>query len=156
VNHNTLVSYTHTLSSNLFNDFRIGYHRVNFDTLNPFAVGGQQSAGADLGIPGFNGDVKYNNPGIPSINISGFSGLGGAGSNWYQFDNTFQMSNVASYNRGSHNVRAGFDLRRLETGRRAANDPRGRFDFTGDLTGNAVADFMLGGPRTVIPATDQI
>src|SRR5206468_62153 len=29
VNHNTLVSYTHTLSSNLFNDFRIGYHRVN-------------------------------------------------------------------------------------------------------------------------------
>jgi len=156
VNHNTLVSYTHTLASNLFNDFRIGYHRVNFDTLNPFAVGGQPSAGADLGIPGFNGDVRYNNPGIPSINISGFSGLGGAGTNWYQFDKTFQMSNVLSYNRGSHNVRAGFDLRRLETGRRAANDPRGRFDFTGDMSGNAVADFMLGLPRTVIPPTDQI
>jgi len=156
VNHNTLVSYTHTLSPNLFNDFRIGYHRVNFDTLNPFSVGGQASAGADLGIPGFKGDVAYNNPGIPSINISGYSGLGGAGTNWYQFDTTFQMSNVAAYNHGSHNVRFGFDLRRLATGRRAANDPRGRFDFTGDMTGNAVADFMLGLPRTVIPPTDQI
>ena len=66
------------------------------------------------------------------------------------------MSNVLAYTRGSHNVRAGFDLRRLATGRRAANDPRGRFDFTGDITGYSVADFMLGLPRTVIPPTDQI
>ena len=157
VNKNTLVSYTHTLSQNLLNDFRIGYHRVNFDTLNPFNVNGQLTAGADLGIPGFNGDVRYNNPGIPTIDLtSAFSGLGGGGTNWYQFDTTFQLSNVAAYNHGSHNVRAGFDLRRLETGRRAANDPRGRFNFTGDMTGHPVADFMLGLPRTVIPPTDQI
>jgi hypothetical protein len=157
VNTNTLVSYTHTLSPNLLNDFRIGYHRVNFDTVNPFLVNGQTSAGADLGIPGFNGDVQYNNPGIPTIDLTNaFSGLGGGGTNWYQFDKTFQMSDVAAYNRGSHNVRFGFDLRRLETGRRAANDPRGRFNFTGDMTGHPVADFMLGLPRTVIPPTDQI
>jgi len=156
VNKNTVVSYTHTLTPTLLNDFRIGYHRVGFDTLNPFFVNSLASAGADLGIPGFDGDVKYANPGIPSINISAFSGLGGAGTNWYQFDTTFQMSNVAAYSRGSHNVRAGFDLRRLATGRRAANDPRGRFDFTGDMSGHAVADFMLGLPRTVIVPTDQI
>ena len=73
------------------------------------------------------------------------------------------MSNVLSYNRGSHNVRSGFDLRKMATGRRAANDPRGRFDFTGNLTAvpgvsvlATVADFMLGLPRTVIPPTDQI
>ena len=157
VNKNTLISYTHTLSQNLLNDFRIGYHRVDFNTLNPFLTTGQSSAGADLGIPGFNGDVRYNNPGIPTIDLTNaFSGLGGGGTNWYQFDTTFQMSNVAAYNRGSHNVRFGFDLRRLTTGRRAANDPRGRFNFTGDMTGNPVADFMLGLPRTVIPPTDQI
>ena len=76
MNKNTLVSYTHTLKPNLFNDFRIGYHRIDFDTLNHFAVNGVPSAGADLGIPGFDGDVSYNNPGIPTINISDFSGLG--------------------------------------------------------------------------------
>ena len=164
VNKNTLVSYTHTLTPTLHNDFRIGYHRIDFDTVNPFYVNGDTDAGASLGIPGFDGDVRYNNPGVPSINITNFSGLGGGGTNWFQFDTTFQMSNVLSYNRGSHNVRSGFDLRKMATGRRAANDPRGRFDFTGNLTavpgvsgsGYALADFMLGLPRTVIPPTDQI
>jgi hypothetical protein len=156
VNKNTVVSYTHTLRPSLLNDFRVGYHRVDFDTLNPFAVNSQTTAGSDLAIPGFDGDVRYANPGIPSITISGFSGLGGGSTNWYQFDTTFQLSNVTAYSRGPHNVRAGFDLRRLATGRRAANDPRGRFDFTGDMTGHAVADFMLGLPLTVIVPTDQI
>ncbi len=156
VNHNTLVSYTHTLRPTLLNDFRIGYHRVNFDTLNDFAVNNLTPVGADLGIPGFDGDVRFNNPGIPNIVIDPFTGLGGGGTNWYQFDTTFQASNVLAYTRGSHNIRGGFDLRRLATGRRAANDPRGRFNFTGDMTGHPVADFMLGLPRTVIPPTDQI
>jgi hypothetical protein len=156
VNHNTLVSYTHTLWANLYNDFRIGYHRVGFDTLNEWEAAGLTPTGSELGIPGFDGDVQYSNPGIPSINISAFSGLGGGGTNWYQFDTTFQASNVLAYTRGSHNLRAGFDLRRMATGRRAANDPRGRFDFNGDMTGHAVADFILGLPRTVIPPTDQI
>jgi carboxypeptidase family protein len=156
VNKNTLFSYTHTLRPNLYNDFRVGYHRLDFNTLNQFEVNGVAGAGSDLGIPGFNGDVKFNNPGLPSINVSNFSGLGTAGANWYQFDTTFQMSNVAAYNRGAHNTRFGFDLRRLTTGRRAANDPRGLFSFTGDMTGYSVADFMLGLPRTVIPPTDQL
>src|SRR6185503_17167969 len=151
-----LFGYTHTLKPNLHNDFRIGYHRIDFDTLNPFEVDGVPSAGSDLGIPGFDGDTKFNNAGIPSINISNFSGLGGGGTNWYQFDTTFQVSNVLAYTRGSHNVRSGFDLRRMATGRRAANDPRGRFDFTGNITGYSVADFMLGLPRTVITSTDQL
>ena len=63
---------------------------------------------------------------------------------------------MLAYTRGSHNVRTGFDLRKMATGRRAANDPRGRFDFSGAMSGNAMADFMLGLPRTVIPPTDQI
>ncbi len=156
VNKNWLLGYTHTLTPNLHNDFRVGYHRVAFDTLNSFEVNGQTDAGSGLGIPGFDGDIRYKNAGIPSINISTFSGLGGGGTNWYQFDTTYQVSNVLAYTRGSHNVRAGFDLRRLATGRRAANDARGRFDFTGDITGYSVADFMLGLPRTVIPPTDQL
>ena len=100
--------------------------------------------------PGLRRRRRFNNPGIPTINISNFSGLGGGGTNWYQFDTTFQVSNVLAWTSGSHNIRTGFDLRRLATGRRAANDPRGRFDFTGDISGYSVADFMLGLPRTVL------
>src|SRR6476660_7728734 len=74
VNKNSLVTYTHTLKPNLFNDFRIGYHRLDFNTLNQFLVNGQNGAGTALGIPGFDGDTKYSNPGLPSVNVSTFSG----------------------------------------------------------------------------------
>jgi hypothetical protein len=155
-NQNWLLGYTHTISSTLLNDFKIGYHKVTFDTLNQFSVNGPADAGTSLGIPGFIGDTTFGNPGLPSVNISNFTTTGTAGTNWNQFDKTFQVSDVLAWTRGSHALRAGFDLRRLETGRRAANDPRGRFDFTGDITGYSMADFMLGLPRTVIPATDQL
>jgi len=155
-NQNWLLGYTHTISNTLLNDFKIGYHKVTFDTLNSFSVDGPADAGTALGIPGFIGDTTFHNPGLPSVNISNFTSTGAAGTNWNQFDKTFQVSDVLAWTRGAHAIRAGFDLRRLETGRRAANDPRGRFDFTGDITGNAMADFVLGLPRTVIPATDQI
>src|SRR4029078_11824919 len=152
----TPVTYPHTLKPPLFNDFRIGYHRLDFNTLNPFEVNNQQGAGTALGIPGFDGDTKYRNPGIPSFTISNFSGLSTSGTNWYQFDTTFQASDVLAWNRGSHNVRTGLYRRRLATGRQAANDPRGLFNFTGDISGYSMADFMLGLPRTVIPPINQI
>jgi hypothetical protein len=156
VNKNWLFSYTHTLKPALHNDFRIGYHRIDFDTVNPFYTDGPSDAGTSLGIPGFDGDTRFNNPGLPTINITNFTGFGGGGTNWFQFDTTFQMSNVMAYTRGSHNVRFGFDLRRLATGRRAANDPRGAFTFNNTIAGYGMAEFMMGVPRTVIPPTDQI
>ena len=130
--------------------------RVYDDALNYFSMNGLNDAGAALGIPGFDGDVRYNNPGLPLFTISGFCGLGGGGTNWIQFDKTFQFSNVLAYSRGSHNIRTGFDARRLVTGRRAANNPRGSFSFTGEMTGYAVSDFMLGVPRSVTTPVDQL
>lgn len=156
VNKNTLLGYTHTLTPSLHNDFRIGYHRIDFDTINNFTVDGIGSAGTELGIPGFDFDTRYDNPGIPSISVSAFNALGAGGTNWSQFDTTFQMSNVLAYTKGNHNIRAGFDIREMKTGRRAANTPRGAFTFNGDMTGYAMADFMLGVPRTVRTPVDQL
>ena len=44
--------------------------RIDFDTLNHFAVSGQEDVGTALGIPGFDGDTRFDNPGIPSINTN--------------------------------------------------------------------------------------
>jgi hypothetical protein len=156
VNKNTLGSWQQTLSPALLNDFRIGYHRLDIETLNNFMVEGVPSAGSDIGIPGFDGDVRYDNPGIPTISLTGFSGLGAGGTNWYQFDTTFQMSNVLSWTKGTHNIRTGFDVRKMATGRRAANSPRGSFNFNGSMTGYPVADFMTGVPVTVTTPVDQV
>ncbi len=156
VNKNWLMSYTHSLTPSLHNDFRVGYHRIDFDTLNYFAVNGLPDAGAALGIPGFDGDVVYDNQGLPTITLSAYAGLGTTGANWHQFDTTFQMSNVLSYVRGTHNIRAGMDVRRMATGREAQNAPRGSFTFNGDMSGNSVADLVMGLPRTVSTPADQI
>ena len=156
VNKNWLGSYTHSLGANLHNDFRIGYHRMDVDTLNYFWVNGIEGAGSALGIPGFDADVAFENHGIPNFGISAFSGLGQGGTNWHQYDTTFQLSDVLSYTRGSHNLRAGFDARRMATWRQSGNQPRGEFNFTGDMSGYSMADFMLGVPRSVVTIASMV
>jgi hypothetical protein len=145
---NYTVGYTHTLTPNLVNDFRVGRYFLNTSTLNPFTTTNQTSVGTSLGIPGFNGDSLYNNPGIPDFNVTGFNGLNSAGSNWYQNDSTVQFSEQISWSRGSHNYMAGAEFRRLATGRAAVNSARGTFTFNGTVSGYAPADFILGTPQT--------
>ncbi len=145
---NYTLGYTHTLTANLVNDFRVGRNFFNTATLNPFVNAKQSSPGAALGIPGFTGDTTYNNPGLPDFTITGFNGLGNASTNWYQNDSTVQISEQISWNHGSHNIMAGLEFRRLATGRAAVNSPRGSFTFNGTLTGYAPADFILGLPQS--------
>ena len=145
---NYTVGYTHTLTPHMVNDLRVGRNRLDTNALNYFTVNGLKSAGSDLGITGFNGDVKYNNPGIPEFNVSGFNGLGSAGTDWYQSDSTYQLSEQLSWSHGSHNIVAGLEFRRLATSREATNSPRGAFNFNGALSGYAPADFFLGLPQS--------
>jgi hypothetical protein len=153
---NYTVGYTHTLTANTVNDFRIGRMFLDTATLNPFATSNQTTAGTSLGIPGFNGDSAYNNPGIPDFNITGFNGLNESGSNWYQNDSTVQLSDQISWNHGSHNIMSGLEFRRLATGRAAANSARGTFTFNGQLSGYAPADFILGMPQNFATAGPQV
>jgi len=141
---NYTLGYTHTLTPNLVNDFRVGRNFFDTATLNPFASGGQTSAGTNLGIPGFNGDTQYNNPGIPDFTITGFNGFANGSTNWYQNDSTVQISEQLSWAHGSHNIMAGLEFRRLATGRAAVNSARGLFTFNGTLTGYAPGGFHLG------------
>jgi Carboxypeptidase regulatory-like domain/TonB dependent receptor len=151
--HNYSVGYTHTLTPHVVNDIRFGRQFMDTQSLNYWTVNGLKDAGAQLGIPGFDGDVRYNNPGIPDFNISGYQGVNNASTNWYQDDTTWQGSEQISWTRGAHNIMAGFELRKLITGRTSLNNPRGNFNFTGTFTGNSAADFMLGFPAALTTTT---
>ncbi|HTX38996.1 MAG TPA: TonB-dependent receptor [Bryobacteraceae bacterium] len=145
---NYTVGYTQTITPTLVNDVRVGRYYYNSAAVNPFSTSKQASAGTNLGIPGFNGDSVYNNPGIPDFTITGFNGFSNGSTNWYQNDSTNQLSEQISWNHGSHNVMAGFEFSRLATGRAAVNSARGAFTFNGTLTGYAPADFVLGVPQS--------
>jgi hypothetical protein len=141
---NYTVGYTHTLTPSLVNDLRLGRNFFDSAALNYFTVNGPADAGTKLGIPGFTGDTQYGNPGIPDFGITGFNGLGNAGTNWYQNDSTTQLSEQISWNKGKHSIMAGMEFRRLGTGRAAVNSARGTFTFNGTQSGYAPADFILG------------
>jgi len=143
-NRNLAIGYTHIITQNIINDFRLGRNHLMTNNLNYWTVNNLLGAGTKLGIPNFTGDTTFHNPGIPDITVSGFMGLGNAGSNWYQDDTTWHGYDQVSYRHGSHNFMAGAEIRKLTTGRAAANSPRGLFNFTGSRSGNAAAGFMLG------------
>ncbi|MGH9668102.1 MAG: hypothetical protein ACRD9L_27095, partial [Bryobacteraceae bacterium] len=143
------IGFTQTFSPTVVNDMRFGRNFFDTATLNYFAVNNQNDAGASLGIPGFNGDVVGNNPGIPEFNVTGFTGWGVSGTNWYQDDSTWQGTEQLSWNKGNHNLMFGAEFRKLETGRSATNSSRGNFNFTGQFSGYAPADFMLGLPANL-------
>jgi Carboxypeptidase regulatory-like domain len=155
---NYAVGWTHVIKPNLVSDFRIGLNTLFSNSLDYFAVNGPKNAGTALGIPGFNSDTVYGNPGIPSfyVDVLGNNNgptLGNTTANWYQDDRTIDGYEEVSYTRGRHNIMAGVELRKLTIGREAANDARGIFNFTGTpgsaaagytSTGYGAADFVLG------------
>ena len=160
---NYAFGYTHVISPRLVNDFHLGVNKLISNNLNYWTENNLKNAGTSLGIPGFNFDTQYNNPGIPIITFgssgSSASGnyetLGNAGSNWYQDDRTYDLYDELSYTRGRHNIMAGLEFRRLTLGREASNDPLGLFNFAAgtagsNSTGYSAADFVLG-----LAANDQ-
>lgn len=143
---NWVVGYTQTLSPTMVNDFRVGRQHLVTDALNYWYVNNLTDAGAQLGIPGFDGDVRFNDPGIPVFSTSGYMGLGNGGTNWFQGDTTWQGTDSFTWTHGTHTIIAGAELRKLITYRQANNNPQGIFTFSNTFTGYSAADLVLGLP----------
>jgi hypothetical protein len=169
---NGMIGYTHIITPSFINDFRLGFNVLTSDVNNQFSQSGLNDAGAQLGIPGFTADVDNNNPGIPTITISGYTGLGSSGTNWKQDDRTIHGYDQITWTKGKHSIMAGADIRRMTIGRAAQNDPRGLFNFSGrystlcttnakgdcdnSYATNGFADFMLGHASAVTTPTFQV
>lgn len=145
----------HTFSPSLLNEVRFGFNLANVSVLSPRA--NTSFTIASLGINGLNvggpsgRPLRKDEQGFPVLNISGYMGLGDdqAASN---LDNsrTYQVVDNLSWIRGAHSLKFGADIRRLLDDATTNNWPFGNMAFTGDLSGNAAADFILGYPRTTL------
>ncbi|HEY0161551.1 MAG TPA: carboxypeptidase regulatory-like domain-containing protein [Edaphobacter sp.] len=153
---NAIIGYTHMITPTFFNDFRFGFNKFQSNNLNYFAANGLDSAGTDLGIPGFTADTASGNPGLPTINITGYQGLGAEGTNWYQDDRTIHGYDQITWTKGQHTIMAGADIRRMAIGRAATNMNRGQFTFSGNYSGDGSADFLSGYAQTVITPVYQV
>ena len=149
------AQHVHTFSPALLNEVRFGFNLANVAVLSPryntdFTI-------ASLGINGLNVGGPSGRPlrpdeqGFPVIGIDGYMSMGDdqAASN---LDNsrTYQVVDNLSWIRGAHSLKFGADIRRLLDDATTNNWPFGQMFFTGDITGNSAADYMLGYPRTTL------
>jgi len=163
-NNNIATQWIHVFTPTLFNEFRYGYTTSRDDSFNNRA-----NTSFDLsaiGLDAFrvvtdgNRKLTPREVGIPAMNVTGFQGLAERdGGNGFDDNRLHQISNNISLSVGSHSFKFGGEVRRLSLFRGAANVPRGSFDFTGNLSNNSFAAFMLGVPSATntpegLPLTD--
>lgn len=136
------LSDVHAFSANRVNELKVGYTRYVVDAA-PF-FGGQPLA-TQLRIPGIN---DPNNPltgGLPNIQISGLNPLGNG--DWFPeilHENNYQLVDAFTYIHGRHSFKMGGDLRRREHGFFQVQNARGDLFYTGQFTGEPLADFLIG------------
>ncbi len=136
------VQWTHTFRGNLLNEARVGFNRNLQNRLQDGANNSQ------LNVLQFQNAVNAPiNYGLPTIILAGFTGFGTSpvlpeivGGN------TFQVEDTLTWVKNHHTFKFGVDIRNTQMPHTPYALSRGLFVFQGFVTGNPVADFLLGNP----------
>ena len=136
------VSETHLFSSNLVNDFRFGYIRINNDAINvpPVTV-------SDVGI------TRPTNNLTDSVYkftfaSSGFQFGPTPQANQYQTQNNFDFVENLSWVKGNHTFRFGGEFTRVNLNKLFPQVFNGQLFFTNTSDGNTdFQNFLLGSPQ---------
>jgi len=141
---NFMIGETHIFSTALVNEARFAFSRVAAAVL-------QENSGTSInkqvGLPELSKNPR--DFGLSFITISGFSPLGDEYNNPQQSaTNMFQVLDGASYARGKHLLKFGFDFRSVQQNAFRDVQSRGFLTFSSQvpITGNALADLLLGLP----------
>ncbi len=137
---NVMLSETHVFSANLINEFRAGYNRVSAGV---FQQDTGQSINRAVGLPELS-----NNPrdfGLSLISVTGYSPLGDEYNNpQHSASNILQFVDQMTYSRGRHLIKFGVDIRDLRQNAYRDEQARGFIDFLGLITGNPLAELLMG------------
>ncbi len=159
LNQNMSLQSVHTFSPTLLNEFRFGYHRGTRNSTNPRK--NTDFTASSIGINGLkqggpNGrELTQAEAGFPTINISGYLGLGETGGSDVDATQTYQFVENISLFRGKHAMKMGVDIGRHISDANTINWPYGQITFTSDIAGDAGAAYMLGFPRETLTPEGQ-
>ncbi len=142
--HNGVLGHNHVFRPNLINELRLNYNRHRL--LQGPAFSFQRNIAEQLGLRNLlSRQTQYN--ALPSVNITGFAGMGGPSVITQRVLGYTILDNL-TWIRGAHTMKFGVDLRRNMLDIRNIGAVQGTFAFQGLFTGNAIADYLLGIPRT--------
>jgi hypothetical protein len=138
------TSWTHLFRSNLTNEFRLGYNRVNSQRQQ---LNADKTSEELLNFPG-------GFPGIPNVPGNGglpqltFNDINQIGSPTFlpshEVQNTYGLSENLTWVRGNHSLKFGTDIRSEEFTIFQPAAPRGTLDFGPGLTDNPAVPFSGG------------
>jgi hypothetical protein len=141
---NFMLSETQVISSRMVNEARFAFNRVASAVTQE---GGGASLNRQVGLPELSSNSR--DFGLSFITIMGFSPLGDEFNNPQRSAvNTFQLLDNLSYVRGQHFFKFGADFRVAQQNAFRDVQSRGFLTFSDQfpLTGNALADLLLGFP----------
>ena len=139
---NVALGYTHAFGSKWLNETRFGYLRARGGQVSPNQ--GVNFAGA-TGLLGVTQDPR--DMGYPQVSFAGlFSAIGDPTSFVSRDNRSYEIYDNVMLDRGSHHVKVGAYLFRLEFNPVNPTNARGAFTFNGQWSTNALADFLLGYP----------
>ncbi|MEP7364005.1 MAG: TonB-dependent receptor [Acidobacteriota bacterium] len=137
---NVMASHTHAFTPTLLNEFRAGFNRNASSVLQENR---DKNISASLGLPVYAG-ARAN--GLTYFSVPGYSPLGDEYNNPQMTHiNTFQALDQASWIRGRHHLKFGFDFRRYQQNAFRDIQARGLINFVG-YTGNALSELLQGLP----------
>ena len=144
---NAVLGWTHIFSASLVNDARVGLDRVFLFTGTPTNASGPDWP-TQLGLTNLN-RIKQCNA-VPAVGIANYSTYGFSFANCIITGNTNKifLDNL-SWMHGRHQITMGGQMIRINFRDIASFTQNGSFSFTGQFTGNPVADYLLGDPFTV-------
>lgn len=145
--HNAVIQEMHVFSPNLLNDFRFGFARIVSIRQPPAGT----PTVADFGVPIYQ---PTSAPAIQALSVTGYFSTGANPT--AKFPRTsFSFTDDLRWVHGRHSFAFGGIYEKDQLNMVNVLGLPGTFTFTGDTTGNALADFMLGRMRTFGQANGQ-
>jgi hypothetical protein len=141
---NLVANHSYVFGTSLLNEIRVGWLRVTGGQVglnqgDPFA--------GEVGLLGVTTDPR--DAGFPQISTGGlYSTMGDPTVNTTRRTQHFELFDNVTLDRGAHRWKFGAYFYHLQLQPVQADNARGAFTFTGQFSGNALADFLLGYPTT--------
>jgi len=147
--HNGSLGVTHLFSSNLISETRIGFtkaflarqsdgDRTSTNYAAQLGLKNLAAAPGDYTLPNIN--LTNYAPGFPT----GTAGFVGYGSHIVQNNIYYRLSQNFTWIRNRHSFKIGGDASRMMVGYDQGSNQNGIFNFSGNFTGDATSDFLLG------------
>jgi carboxypeptidase family protein len=133
---NVMLADTHIFSSQVINELRLSYGRANVENGSPVSP-------IDPATLGFVYPQPASVAVIPQVLLFGNSSLGYTLFN-SRISDFYELVNNLAINSGAHSLKFGGNIRHTKVFGLFPSLSFGTFQFNGSITGNSLADFLLG------------